>query len=299
MPLNFPSSSLTVGQLYEGWVWNGSAWDFVGRSVGITTTASPTTTTTSTSTTTTSTSTTTTSTSTTTTSTTTTLPAGPTVMSFSLYTGNPTSNAGRNGHIGQVGSTPQTASPQFDISVVNANGFEYGIVSSNSNTTPTSANLKQSSGTVSGNGLISLPVNGVSDAGETWYFRAYIYDGVSQYYYSSNVLQLRLPDIKIFGTGTAFSYDSGTQEITATCLLSDMLSGSPIVTAVGIACGSSTADLQISEVYSPGPASSFTQTVSVSSLSAGGKVVRAWADQVIGGQTIRVYDGNGRNFTKI
>lgn len=46
MPLNFPSSSLTLGQLYEGWVWNGSAWDFVGRSVGITTTASPTTTTT-------------------------------------------------------------------------------------------------------------------------------------------------------------------------------------------------------------------------------------------------------------
>lgn len=296
MPLNFPTSP-PLYEFYKGWVWNGSAWDFAGNAVGTTTTATPTTTTTSTSTTTTSTSTTTTS--TTSTTTTTTLPAGPTVMSFSLYTGNPTSNAGRNGHIGQVGSTPQTASPQFDISVVNANLFEYGTVSSNSNTTPTIADGKQASGTVSTNGLISLPVAGVSDAGETWYFRAYIYDGVSQYYYSSNVLQIRVPNIKIFGAGTDFIYDSGTQEITATCQLLDMLSGSPIVTAVGIACGSSIADLQISEVYSPGPAASFTQTVSVSSLSAGAKVVRAWADQVIGGQTIRVYDGNGRTFTKV
>jgi hypothetical protein len=49
MALDFPSTSLNSGQIYEGWTWTGSAWLFSGRAVGgttTTTTATPTTTTT-------------------------------------------------------------------------------------------------------------------------------------------------------------------------------------------------------------------------------------------------------------
>jgi hypothetical protein len=34
MALDFPSTSLNTGQIYEGWAWNGSAWRFVGSAVG-------------------------------------------------------------------------------------------------------------------------------------------------------------------------------------------------------------------------------------------------------------------------
>ena len=56
MPFNFPSTNLTSGQIYEAWIWNGSAWDFFTEAIGdpigtpgnttTTTTAAPTTTTT-------------------------------------------------------------------------------------------------------------------------------------------------------------------------------------------------------------------------------------------------------------
>jgi hypothetical protein len=34
MALDFPSTSLNTGQIYEGWAWNGSAWRFSGAAVG-------------------------------------------------------------------------------------------------------------------------------------------------------------------------------------------------------------------------------------------------------------------------
>lgn len=53
MALDFPSTGLSSGQIYEGWSWTGSAWLFSGSAVGgaattTTTTAGPTTTTTTT-----------------------------------------------------------------------------------------------------------------------------------------------------------------------------------------------------------------------------------------------------------
>lgn len=87
MPLDFPSTSLNQGQIYEGWVWTGSAWLFSGSAVGgttITTTAAPTTTTTTAAPTTTTTTAAPTTTTTTATPTTTTTTAAPTTTTTTI-----------------------------------------------------------------------------------------------------------------------------------------------------------------------------------------------------------------------
>jgi hypothetical protein len=279
---NYPFAAYARGYIK----FNGGFYWYTLDSILVAETTTTTTTSTTTSTTTTSTSTT----------TTTTLPAGPSVTSFSLYTGYPSISGSRVPHYTSASASSVSAEIRFNMQVNDANGLEYGIVSSPSNTTPTIANTKYVNATVSGSGTVSLQPNGASDFGETWYFRGYVLNtGTGIAYYSSNVVQLRVPDVR--QNLGSLSYNSGTQEITATGVLNDMLSGSPSVTAVGFSWGTSDGNGLVNDSLATVD-STFTDTFSVSSAPNGTIYVRSWANQTVSGQTIRVYSISSRTITK-
>jgi len=86
----------------------------------------------------------------------------------------------------------------FDFDISNNGGdnvIEYGIVS-NTSTNPTIVNYINQ---VTGQNVTTFQVrgiNGLGSSGETWYFRAYAYNGVN-YAYSSNEIQFVIADIRL------------------------------------------------------------------------------------------------------
>jgi hypothetical protein len=162
MALDFPSTSLNTGQIYEGWSWTGSAWLFSGRAVGgttITTTAAPTTTTT------TATPTTTTTTASPTT-TTTTASALPTVQLVSIIPSDLSIGAEFSGFVPNQGASSLTDWGFVDTADSNP---------ANISTYPTN-HIKSSENSGTGNPIVSpgfvIPFIGTSTT-QTRYYAAY------------------------------------------------------------------------------------------------------------------------------
>lgn len=89
-------------------------------------------------------------------------------------------------------------SATFDFNFDSAGGsniIEYGVVS-NSSSNPTVANRKFAYTSVDFASLAATVINGYVSSGETWYFRAYVYNG-THYAYSSNEISLEIADVRL------------------------------------------------------------------------------------------------------
>jgi hypothetical protein len=157
MALNFPSSGLNVGRIYEKWVWNGSAWDFLGGYVSsssattTTTTATPTTTTT------------------TATPTTTTTTATPTTTTTTIASSPPTISA--SGIFALIfDATASTISMKLPATSITGSPTEKGFVASGSNINPTIGNTKIVSGSGNADFVTTLTNSNFSMVENTQYY---------------------------------------------------------------------------------------------------------------------------------
>jgi len=92
----------------------------------------------------------------------------------------------------------------FDIAANDGGGAdmtEFGIVSSSTNTSPTTLDVKNSVSLGTGtNGFSLLSQIGYISSGEPWYFRGYVKQGTNAPIYSTNVVSISLPFVSLTAT---------------------------------------------------------------------------------------------------